>query len=301
MRIQSQLLKLLLLLTVAFFGACGGTQSAEPASTSVAVPAEPTSTTDTANTTTETFATTSFDIDDDTTVREVAEGIFVVTHSFPWPANSMIVEMKNGEMVLVDTPYTPEATEAVLAWLGGRLGTREITAINTGFHVDNLGGNEYLISAGIPVYGSEKTVALIEERGEATRAVILDWLQDPADARFHDAFAGLTFVDPNHLFTLEDGLKLRFGDQTVEVYFPGPTHSPDNVVVYFPDRRLLFGGCMVLAGDSVGNTSDADLEAWPISIENLYRFDVDIVVPGHGDRLDPGLLDNTLEVLTGSS
>jgi hypothetical protein len=29
------------------------------------------------------------------------------------------------------------------------------------------------------------------------------------------------------------------------VFFPGAAHSADNVVVYFPKKRLLFGGCMI--------------------------------------------------------
>jgi hypothetical protein len=31
------------------------------------------------------------------------------------------------------------------------------------------------------------------------------------------------------------------------------------VVVYFPARELLFGGCMIKAGNTIGNTADADL------------------------------------------
>ena len=82
-------------------------------------------------------------------------------------------------LVLVDTPYTPEATKALLGWMETRFGARELIAINTGFHVDNLGGNSVLIEAGIPVYGAEETVALVEERGEDSRAQTLEFLKAP--------------------------------------------------------------------------------------------------------------------------
>jgi len=92
-------------------------------------------------------------IGEDLCVRQVRDGIVVITHSFPWAANSLIVEMENSDLVMVDTPYTPEATRDLLEWVAARFGKRSITAINTGYHHDNLGGNSCLIEQGVPVYG----------------------------------------------------------------------------------------------------------------------------------------------------
>jgi glyoxylase-like metal-dependent hydrolase (beta-lactamase superfamily II) len=242
-----------------------------------------------------------FDLNEDLTVRQIQSGVFVITHAFPWPANSMVVAMENTDLVLVDTPYTPEATQEVLNWLEARFGQRKIIAINTGFHVDNLGGNSALIEAGIPVYGPDVTARLIEERGEQTRAVMLDWLKEPRYQRYYEAHEKLSYLAPTHPFALNDGLEIPFGDEVVQVYYPGPSHSPDNVVVYFPRQKVLFGGCMVLAGDKVGNTSDADLVEWPQSVQKLSQFDFEVLVPGHGDRLDPGLIEHTLNLLKTSS
>jgi glyoxylase-like metal-dependent hydrolase (beta-lactamase superfamily II) len=238
-----------------------------------------------------------FDIDEDMYVRQIQDGVFVTTHAFPWPANSMIVEMADSRLVLVDTPYTPEATRDLLDWVQARLGEREIVAINTGFHHDNLGGNSYLVEQGIPVYGADLTARLLEERGPEVRALTLSWLQAPGYERYHDVHESLPYVAPTHQFELEQGLTLEFGTETVRVYYPGPSHSPDNVVVYFPARKILFGGCMVIGQDEVGNTADADMEAWPDSVRNLARFDFDVLVPGHGDRLDSGLLEHTVDLL----
>jgi glyoxylase-like metal-dependent hydrolase (beta-lactamase superfamily II) len=230
-------------------------------------------------------------------VRQIKEGAFVFTHSFPWPANSLLVEMENSDLLLVDTPYTPQATKDLLDWLKAQFGEREIVAINTGFHYDNLGGNGYLVEQGIPVYGADLTARLLQERGEEIRAMTLAWLQDPSQQRYLQAHASLAYVAPTQQFALEEGLELEFGDEVVQVYFPGPSHAPDNVVVYFPARNVLFGGCMIIGWDNVGNTSDADLPAWPQSVRNLSRFDFDVLVPGHGDRLDPGLIEHTLGLL----
>lgn len=238
-----------------------------------------------------------FDINEDLYVRQVQEGAFVITHAFPWPGNSMIVEMANSHLVLVDTPYTPEATKDLLTWIKRKFGEREITAINTGFHYDNLGGNSCLIDQGIPVYGSTLTAKLLEEHGQEMRTMTLQWLKEPKYQRYYKVHEHLPYIRPTHQFELEEGLELEFGEQIVQIYYPGPSHSPDNVVVYFPDRKILFGTCMIIGWSGVGNTSDADLTAWPESVRNLYRFEIEVLVPGHGDRLDPGLLEHTINLL----
>ncbi|MEZ0374183.1 MAG: MBL fold metallo-hydrolase, partial [Candidatus Sericytochromatia bacterium] len=100
-------------------------------------------------------------------VRELRPGILIFTHSFPYPANMVLVEMQNRDLVLVDTTYTPAAASELLAWIGQRFGKRRLIAVNTHFHVDRIGGNAALMRAGVPVYGSDRIAGLLRERGEA--------------------------------------------------------------------------------------------------------------------------------------
>lgn len=239
-----------------------------------------------------------FDLSEDMYARQIQPGVFVITHKFPWPANSMIVEMEDSSIIMVDTPYTPEATKKLIDWLKSQLGERKIIEINTGFHYDNLGGNSYLIECGIPVYGADMTARLLQERGEKMRAMTLEWLKTPENKSYYEVYKNLKYSAPTHQFELNKGLELKFGNEIVKVYYPGPSHSPDNLVVYFPARKILDGGCMIIGWDKVGNTSDADMTQWPESVRRLSQFDFDILVPGHGDRLDPGLLEHTLNLLT---
>lgn len=241
------------------------------------------------------------EIGDDLAVREIQDGVIVVTHDFPWPSNSLVVEMADSSLVMVDTPYTPEATQVLLDWLKARFGTRSITAIVTHFHVDRLGGNSALIAAGIPVYGADLTAQLLAERGEQSRALLLSWLSGAENQRFYAAHQAIRYAAPDHLFELKAGLELQWGNETVQVVFPGAAHSPDNVVVYFPARKLLFAGCMILTGNQIGNTADADLAAWPDALRRIAQFNPEVLIPGHGDRFDPALIDHTLDLLAASS
>lgn len=208
----------------------------------------------------------------DLAVRALAPHIFVVTHEKPWPANSVVVEARDGTLLFVGSPYTPEATGRVLAWARERFGERPRLALDTHFHDDaGVGGNRAYVAEGIPVHGSDLTARLVAER-------------TPGE------------VPPDHLFSLVEGLSLDLGEP-VRVLFPGPGHSPDNVVVHLPQQRLLVGGCLIMAGERIGNRADADLQGWAASVRALEVLDFDLLVPGHGARFDRGLLAHTLALL----
>lgn len=236
-------------------------------------------------------------IAEDLSVRHISEGVFEFTHSFPWPANSLAVVIGD-QLVLVDTPYTPAATVQALDWLEETIGEKRIVAINTHFHIDNLGGNQALVDAGIAIFGSDLTVQMLQDRGQASLEQAISWTADHP-ARFAEGLRTIVLTSPTEVFPIDAGVVLDVGGESVEVSYPGPGHAIDNVVVYFPHRKVLFGGCLVIGGDEVGNTNDADLASWPDSLRNLERFAFTVLVPGHGDRLDPELLEHSVDLVEG--
>ena len=241
-----------------------------------------------------------FILSDELIVRDIAENVLLVTHSFPWAANSLAVLMPDSTVVLIDTPYTPDATALLLDWLDNRPGTERFTAIVTGYHVDNLGGAGELIRRGITVYGLDLTPRLLRERTAGTMQAMDSSLASPGMERYREAFRAMRFFPPTATFPASQGLILSFGGETVELYWPGPSHTEDNSVVYFPSRQILFGGCMVCNASAVrlGFTGDADLTEWPRSLEKVRaRFpEATIVIPGHGAVGDLGLIGHTLSL-----
>jgi glyoxylase-like metal-dependent hydrolase (beta-lactamase superfamily II) len=234
-------------------------------------------------------------ISDELSYRKLTDGAFIVVHEKPWPANCLLSEMVDGSLVMVETPYFPETTRDLLSWIHAELAPRRIVAVNEHFHNDCLGGNEALREAGIPTYGTRMTARLLTERGEAMRAMCVKALAD--DSALCRRIQTQRFVPPDHLFEADSGLSLTFGTDSLILYYPGPAHAPDNIVAWFPRQQILFGGCMIMAGSRVGNTSDADLKQWPQSVERLRRFPARWIIPGHGTRTDPALIDHTLELL----
>lgn len=230
--------------------------------------------------------------------EQLNENVYLIDHHFPWPANSLAVKI-NETVILIDTPYTSAATKIVVERIRDTWRPANIIAVNTGFHVDNLGGNGYLIEQGIPVYGSKLTYELLEQIGEASRKLMLSWLRGPANKVFYDGHQE-PYIKPTHLFEIKLNEVFTLLDGKVQIYYPGESHSPDNLVVYLPELKLLFGGCMVKSSESknLGNTANANLADWPKSVQKLldkYK-DAAIVVPGHGKWGDIKLLRHTLEL-----
>ncbi|MFA5302139.1 MAG: MBL fold metallo-hydrolase [Bacteroidales bacterium] len=211
-----------------------------------------------------------------------------------------MVKASEKEVVLIDTPYNTLATALMLDWVQQQLEPGRITAINTGFHVDKLGGNQYLREHGIDIYGADKTCELIDKKGRHTQQQLISWLT-PAQEHIKQVYETMVFTKPNKTYKLEHGLFLRIGDLDFDVIFPGESHSPDNVVIYIKECNLLFGGCMVkaLSANNLGFTGDANMSQWPLALKVVQeRYpQAKVVIPHHGMWGDMTLVQHTIDLL----
>ena len=103
------------------------------------------------------------------------------------------------------------------------------------------------------------------------------------------------------LHTFENDTIFKIGSLTFEVFYPGAGHSPDNVVVWFPEKQLLYGGCFVKSTENndLGNLEDADVTAWENSVIRVMRRykKPKYIIPGHFAWNDPHALRHTLNLI----
>jgi glyoxylase-like metal-dependent hydrolase (beta-lactamase superfamily II) len=239
-------------------------------------------------------------INEDLILKEIAKEVYLITHSFPWSANSLLVRINQSGFVLVDTPWDNSGTKAIVEWLRDNYESVNLSVINTHFHRDNLGGNEYLLNSEIPIYGSDLTVELLNEREKELIDRTLKNLQNLENKKYYDTYKTSKLKGPDNIFNINNGLTLKFGSEQVELFFPGPGHTPDNIVVYFPSKRLLFGGCMIKSLESnLGRNSDAVIDEWSNSLKKILMkyHETKTVVPGHGDCGNMELVTHTLQLL----
>ena len=240
-------------------------------------------------------------ISDDLYFSEIMDSTYVIIHKFPSRCNSLFVLVGDNKGVLIDTPNETTGTKSLVEWIFKKFGNLELVAINTGFHYDNLGGNEYLYSKNIKIYGAGLTARLIEENADKSKDIVLEYTSKKEDKKYFQAFSKVNFLPPTDTFAINDGLNLKINGETFDVYFPGESHTIDNVVVYLKSKKVLFGGCMILSLNHKrpGYIVDANMIEWPKSVEIVKdKFkDAKIVIPGHGDWGDTQLLSRTIDIL----
>lgn len=203
------------------------------------------------------------------TLRRVAGDVWVHTtrNADGIGANGLIVIGRTSS-VLVDTGWTPAQTERLLEWAAETQFRPVRAAVVTHAHSDRIAGIEVLREQAIDVFASSVTA----ERARAKQ-----------------------LKEPNEVFEGET----RVGE--LVLFFPGAAHAPDNIVVWVPEQKLLFGGCAIKSGDAkdLGNVEDASIQGWYHAMGKLReRFpEPKVVVPGHGKPGGVELYQRTLDLV----
>ena len=192
---------------------------------------------------------------------------------FGMVSSNGLIYINGNEAVVIDTPPNDALAEELLTWMAETHPQVKVKAVvPTHFHDDCLGGLKVFHSKGIPSYAYQLTPTLIQEENVAL---------------------------PQNTFNKK--LKLKVGEGSVVCEYFGEGHAKDNIVVWIPDEKVLFGGCLIKtlnAGE--GNLSDANVAAWPetvLKVKNKYKS-VKTVVPGHGSYGNSDLLEYTIHLFT---
>jgi metallo-beta-lactamase class B len=183
-----------------------------------------------------------------------------------------LIMIRNGKALMVDTPMDNDKTERLTRFLKDSLSADLAKLIIGHFHDDCLGGLGFIQSIGIESIAHSSTIKKCREVG----------LPVPSTP-------------------FKDSLIFDFQGEPVECRFFGPGHSFDNITVWIPGEKILFGGCLIRSADSkgLGNLSDAVVAEWDLTVKKLMKRvpDVKTVVPGHGGPGGVELLTHTIELV----
>jgi glyoxylase-like metal-dependent hydrolase (beta-lactamase superfamily II) len=94
-----------------------------------------------------------------------------------------------------------------------------------------------------------------------------------------EALEGTTIALPTLTFT--DKMTIELGDRTVELIYPGPSHTAGSSFVLVPDVKVLFAGDALFTNFHP-NIRDADVDGWIKSLDKITALDVRKIIPGHG-------------------
>ena len=159
------------------------------------------------------------------------------------------------------------------------------SVINTNYHPDRAGGNGYWKSIGCDIHSTQLTFDLLKADWES----ICEWTRKGIPD-FPDINLTLPTIVHSGDFALQKN--------KIQVIYFGPAHTVDGVIVYFPEQKVLYGGCMLKP--FLGNLDQADLNAYPQTLISLKKRSLEIstIVAGHGTSVhSPDLVDQYLLLL----
>lgn len=210
---------------------------------------------------------------------ETGTAVWVHTTNYKLPGQAPIssnglVVLGGDDVVLVDGAWGELATVALLEAVKAEVGKPVTKMVVTGFSSDRVSGVDAAEREGVEIFTHPETPTLAARRGFAVPNTSVAALKEPKS-------------------------RVKIGN--LEVMFPGPAHTPDNLVVYLPDTGVIYGGGLMRGAETktLGNIEDADLTAWPEAlrfIKAVYK-DAKIVVPGAGKGGNISLPDHTLKLL----
>lgn len=83
--------------------------------------------------------------------------------------------------------------------------------------------------------------------------------------------------------TFSDSMTLTLGGKTVELTYPGPSHSNNLIVMHFPEERAVYTVDFISVNRlPYMDLGDSYFPNWIDAVKKVEAMDFDILVPGHG-------------------
>lgn len=187
------------------------------------------------------------------------------------PANAMYLVTNKG-IVLFDTPWNENYYQPLLDSISKRHHKKILMCISTHFHGDRTGGLKYYSAKGIKTYATHMTDSLCMKNN----------------------MNGAEFLIPNDTTFNIDG-------NVFQTYYPGAGHTSDNIVIWFPKEKILYGGCFIKSAkdNNLGFIGDGNVKEWGNSIRHVQeKFpNPNFIIVGHGDFINKNSLNHTLEMV----
>jgi len=137
-------------------------------------------------------------------------------------------------------------------------------------------GSNYWQGQGVPVIAHVDAAHEIKEQSFA----LLEVMQE----RAKEKAAGTRVVMPD--ITFEDKKVIELGGERIELLDLGPAHSPGDIVVWLPEKKLVISGDMAFHQRMLPLFEHTDTAAWIETWDTFEGLGAVVVIPGHGEPTD---------------
>jgi len=239
--------------------------------------------------------------------NKVADGVYhaIGTGAVTVIGNSAVI-VNDDDVMIVDDHASPAGAWVLLEEIK-TLTTKPVrTVVNTHFHYDHAHGNQIFDSTvsiigheftremltgnksiEMPLYknyisGLPNQIANLKQRVTAEAdAAAKARLQTQLQTAENNAAsqAELKPTPPN--VTLRTNMTLHRGNREIQIRHLGRAHTAGDVVVFLPNEKIVITGDMLTS--TLSNMSDAYVNEWVTTLDELKKLDFVTIMPGHGD------------------
>jgi glyoxylase-like metal-dependent hydrolase (beta-lactamase superfamily II) len=187
-------------------------------------------------------------------------------------SNAGFVVTRDG-VVVYDALGTPALGEAMIAAI------RKVTAqpikrvIVSHYHADHIYGLQAFKAVGAEIWAHRKAQQYLTSGQAADRLVqrrtdLAPWVDEK------------TIVVPPDLW-IDGDTSFKLGGFTFRLVYSEGAHSPEDLMMFVEEDRLLFAGDLIFAG-RVPFVGNADSAGWLKAMDKMIALKPTVVVPGHG-------------------
>lgn len=176
-------------------------------------------------------------------------------------------------VVVIDALGSPALAERLLVEIGKITPLPVKVVILTHYHADHIYGLQAFKAKGATILAHREGLEYLNsntarQRLEASRQELAPWID-----------ASTRLVPADRWLDADETLEL--GGVKLQIRHVGPSHTPEDLVVWMPQENVLFAGDLVFRS-RIPFVGQADSGHWIKALDQLLAFDAKVIVPGHG-------------------
>jgi glyoxylase-like metal-dependent hydrolase (beta-lactamase superfamily II) len=160
--------------------------------------------------------------------------------------------------------------------------------VNTHHNGDHFWGNQLVSGAEIIAHRMFRS-EMMKMTPEVSQAVMTAPADSPVVELLQKAlspfdFSGIKLTPPTIVFDKQ--LTLYVGDREVELIHVGPAHTSTDVIVFFPEEKVLYAGDIIFRlCTPIG--WEGTFHHWTVALDRIVELGAEMIVPGHGPLCGP--------------
>ena len=179
----------------------------------------------------------------------------------------------NDGVVVFDALGTPALGRAMVAAISTVTRAPIRRVIVSHYHADHIYGLQALKAAGAEIWAHRKAEIYLasdvaQSRLAQRRAELYPWVIDTS-----------RIVPPD--VWIDGDTEFRFGGLTFQIIYSGGAHSPEDIMMFVVEDRVLFAGDLLFAG-RVPFVGNGDSRGWLSAMGKMIAVNALVVIPGHG-------------------